>query len=106
MPSSAPTCSLGDDRGLAYWPAILPTITVSRPACAVTVRAIDVSSRHREFSPMPDSEPNVSAQSPPWIRNPCPSATRAMLSSSAAHSVAGTRPGISRIRRTTARTAV
>ena len=72
----SPTVSVGDERGLANWPAIRPTFTTGTPS--EYVRTTAIWRMTRSFSRMLTAEKSskLSAQSPAWSRKAFPAATR------------------------------
>ena len=88
-------------RGLAYWPAIRPILTIGTCAAYVSTTAIESSVRSLPWMLAAVTPSNVSAQSPPCRMNASPAATLAILVRSLSHSAAKTSGGSLRNRRTT-----
>ena len=66
---------MSDERGLAYCPAIRPTLTTGTEAAYVSTTAICSSTRSLLRTLSAVTPAKVSAQSPPWSRNASPRAT-------------------------------
>src|SRR5690348_403031 len=69
--------SVGEERGLANWPAMRPTLTTGEEPAKVSTTAIWRKTRKKSRILLAPCSAKLSAQSPPWSRKASPAATRA-----------------------------